>query len=385
MDSLKRTILQMEEKMKMLQETHNEEKQELNDTIAQMKTDIHSDDTEGDGLEDRLGRLEDMFKTVLLGGSIKTMGQNSGTGERTTESRHVSGESTEGEQGDDDSRGKEQNLSLTFGDIDTSPSSLERFISHYELVDEINRERNIRAWAKPSYRALMVRMAMRGPVADYLDQESKLLSPWVKDDQEIIARLRARYIKNSAVELHIISFETALQGDGEPLAEYMVRLQKLAHNAYTEYPEWIKQNRVVWQFLNGAKDRDVREAIIKEGWMINNKEAKNYEKVLKMAEQVVNTKKAAKATGRVGQTVGNINAVTDSGPQRKRSNPFRGNHGTKLPNTGSGRGTSSSAGQVNWFCYCCKSTTHSGGWKDCPKFKTDFPNWKPGDPNPVFQ
>ena len=124
MDSLKRTILQMEEKMKMLQETHNEEKQELNDTIAQMKTDIHSDDTEGDGLEDRLGRLEDMFKTVLLGGSIKTMGQNSGTGERTTESRHVSGESTEGEQGDDDSRGKEQNLSLTFGDIDTSPSSL---------------------------------------------------------------------------------------------------------------------------------------------------------------------------------------------------------------------------------------------------------------------
>ena len=89
----------------------------------------------------------------------------------------------------------------------------------------------------------------------------------MKDDRKIIEMLRSRFIQNSVVELQIIAFKTASQKGGEPLAEYLVRLQKLIENAYTEYPEFVKTSRVVWHFLNGAKDKDVREALIREGWM----------------------------------------------------------------------------------------------------------------------
>lgn len=407
-EGFKRKLEQMEEKMRLLQDTHLEERNELVYKITELEAGIEADEEDGGSLAKRVSQLECLLKEKI---EVKSQGERS-RAENTAQSRHVSGDSfalnTKMEE-DTEHRAREQTITLTFGDTDTHPSSLERFISHYELVDEINRERGVRVWSKASYRALMLRMALRGAAADYLEQESKLLSSWVKDDNMIIERLRARYIKNSAVELHIIAFETALQGEGEPLAEYMVRLQKLAHNAYTAYPEWINQNRIVWQFLNGARDRDVREAIIKEGWMLDNKTAKGYEDVLKIAEQVVNTKKATRATGKGSiANGGGVNAVSystissrpggilnsvssssvssgSSGQSRKRSYPFPRGNKAPLGGGSRNRGGGRSTGTGNFFCYCCKTTDHAGGWKCCPKFRTEYPNWKQGDPLPNFQ
>lgn len=395
LEGYKRKLEQMEEKMRILQDTHVEEKGELHDKITQLESGTGGDGEDEMNLAKRVSQLECLLSTRA---ETKSHGEGPESA-RTADSRHVSGNSAHPHiklEEEAEYKAREQTITLTFGDTDTNPSSLERFISHYELVDEINRERGIRVWLKASYRALMLRMALRGAAADYLEQESKLQSSWVKDDSLIIERLRARYIKNSAVELHIIAFETALQGEGEPLAEYMVRLQRLAHNAYTEYPEWINQNRIVWQFLNGARDRDVREALIKEGWMVDNKTAKGYEEVLKIAEQVVNTKKAARATGRGNAPSGggSLNSVSStsssmssgsSGLGKKRSYPFP--RGNKTPYGGGNRNGSGgrSGGMGNFFCYCCKTTDHAGGWKRCPKFRAEFPNWKHGDPLPNFQ
>ena len=81
-------------------------------------------------------------------------------------------------------------------------------------------------------------MALRGPLAEFIEQEANMQSlKWVKDDEGILGKLRDRYIKNTAVELHIITFESASQKEGEPLAEYMTRLQKLIGDVYPEYPE----------------------------------------------------------------------------------------------------------------------------------------------------
>ena len=366
-------VVQLEEKLKLLQDVHEEEKNEMKDKIAEL---------EGGGLADRLAKLELWMENQT---SLAAYPPNQTAGG----SRHISGESGRPLEIDDDGetvKGREQQLTLTFGSEDTLPGSLERFLSHYELVNEINQERGVRVWTKPSYRALMLRMALRGPAADYLEQEARMLSPWVKDDILIIERLRARYVKNAAVELHIIAFETAAQKEGEPLGEYMVRLQKLIENAYTEHPAFIKQGRVVWQFLNGARDKDVRETLIKEGWMKDSKVPREYEEILKMAEAVVNTKKASRATGRLGSSqssVGNVNSIQVQ-PEGRTGQYNQARGSKKRSTSGGGRGGRNSNSSGNWYCYCCKTTEHSGGWKLCPKFRRENPHWKVGDPTPVF-
>ena len=88
-------------------------------------------------------------------------------------------------------------------------------------------------------------MALQGPPAEFIEQEANMQREWVKDDEGIMGKLRDRYIKNTAVELHIIAFESVSQKDGEPLAEYMTRLQKLIEDAYSEYPEWVRKSRTV--------------------------------------------------------------------------------------------------------------------------------------------
>ena len=111
--------------MTLLNQTHTEEKGELNDTIQQLETGKkqHSE------IEERLARLESSFS---LGQGVNLM---SGV-----PSRHVSGES--GGMGCDmlevGMGSREQPITLTFGDIDTTPTSLERFSSHYGVVNEIN-------------------------------------------------------------------------------------------------------------------------------------------------------------------------------------------------------------------------------------------------------
>ena len=194
--------------------------------------------------------------------------------------------------------GREQQITVTFGDIETKPTTLERFISHYKVVNEINTERQVKVWKKPSYRVLTLRMALRGPPAEYIEQEANMQQEWVKDDAGILRKLRDRYIKNTAVELHIIAFESASQKEGEPLAEYMTRLQKLIGDAYSEYPKWVRKSRTVWQFLNGVRDKNVREELITKGWMKDGKDSKEYDEILKIAEGVINKKKVTKATGR---------------------------------------------------------------------------------------
>ena len=142
--------------------------------------------------------------------------------------------------------GREQAITLTFGDIDTKPTTLERFISHYKVVNEINTERQVKVWKKPSYRALILRMALRGSPAEFIEQEANMQQEWVKDDAGILGKLRDRYIKNTAVELHIIAFESASQKEGEPLAEYMTRLQKLIWSGLNSTPMRSKSGVRNW-------------------------------------------------------------------------------------------------------------------------------------------
>ena len=188
--------------MKMLQQLYDVERSELNN-ISTLEANVK----EQSDVESRLARLE-----LALSQSLENQGLLRGTS-----SRYVSGESVINMEGAEREMamvnvgGREQPITVTFGDIDTKPTFLERFISHYKVANEINRERQAKVWKKPSYRALTLRMGLRGPPAEYIEQEANMQQEWVKDDKGILGKLRDRYIKNTVVELHIIAFESASQ------------------------------------------------------------------------------------------------------------------------------------------------------------------------------
>ena len=156
----------METHMKMLQQSHDEERSEVNNTISTLEDNVK----EQSDVESRLARLE-----LSLSQSLENQGLLRGTS-----SRYVSGKSITSMEGAEHEMamvnvgGREQQITVTFGDIDTKPTTLERFISHYKVVNEINTEHQVKVWKKPSYRVLTLRMALRGPPAEYIEQEANM-------------------------------------------------------------------------------------------------------------------------------------------------------------------------------------------------------------------
>ena len=167
-------IEELEESLRLLREAHSDEKTELETTIGRMKQET----TRQEGVGDRLSKLEDIIRQMSAGGAP------------AHQPRQVPVVTAEASM-----KGREEALDMTFGDLgDTSPANLERFISHYDLVDEINKAREVRVWEKPAYRALMLRKAFKGTAWDYVRQEAKMGNEWTSNDREIIDRLRKRYV-----------------------------------------------------------------------------------------------------------------------------------------------------------------------------------------------
>ena len=120
-EELARQLKEMETQMSLWRQAHDEERNELNNTISKLEANFKE---EGD-VESRLARLE-----LSLSQSLESKGLLRGTN-----SRYVSGESVttmEGEQPEMtmvNVGGRAQAITLTFGDFDTKPTTLERFIS----------------------------------------------------------------------------------------------------------------------------------------------------------------------------------------------------------------------------------------------------------------
>ena len=125
----------------------------------------------------------------------------------------------------------------------------------------------------------------------------------------------------------------------------------------------------------GPRDKDVREELITKGWMKDGKDSKEYEEILKIAEGVINKKKVAKATGKVGHE-NQVNTVV-------------GRSRTTTPGYVRNRRISNNAGNsppgANWNCFCCKTDEHPGGWRKRPQLGKLYPDRKLGDRPPIFQ
>jgi hypothetical protein len=257
---------------------------------------------------------------------------------------------------------KEKQLSKFFG-VDTSATALLEFLDHYRLCVEINQAKKVPGWGDPDYRAKELRFQLQGEVAIYVRQEETMGQDWVNDDKKIIEKLKERWLNRDCIELDIIEFEEARQGEYETLAQFMQRLKGLGQRAFSEFDPNGMHQRIIWRFLDGVKEKDIRSEIIRARWMKDRKTPKPYDEVLKIAENAKMIKVAAGATGHNGHGSGSSksNAI-----QVAAMVP----HGRKNV-----RGTPPSRPRA-FDCFYCRQR-HPGGWRTCEKRKRENPDWEP--------
>ena len=286
-------------------------------------------------------------------------------------------------------------LNRTFGS-EVTPSAWRDFKDHYSLVKEANIARGVQLWQDSVYRSIELRLCLVGAPADYIREEVAQSSSWVKDDVAIIQRLESRYVNTEAIEVRIIRFEEATQGEDESLADFMTRLQRLAGDAFSSESADIKRKRVVWRFLDGLRDKDIRERLIRESWMKDDSNAKDYDDILKIAETARTAKHAATLTGSRHHNIGELCAAAvqqEAGaaaaaqpigrgqrwpsqltppPVQSRPPPAaRSGQPPGRPGAARGRGD-----RPIGRCYYC-DIPHQGGWVQCRRRLRENPAWSP--------
>ena len=248
--------------------------------------------------------------------------------------------------------------------------------------------RGIESWKNKEYRALMCRLQMRGTAASYVEQQAVLNPSWASDDEAIMKQLSQMYYTSDAIEVRIFRFEEATQMQEESLSEYMTRLQQLASQSFASEPSDIVRKRVVWRFLAGLRDREVRSQLIKEKWMENDEKAKPYDEVMTIALAALSCKRATQVTGtnrNQGAVAAQVKTVENhfddvseeerpSTPRQKNVQSVTQKESTQLMNRG--KGYQIKKNQRKLKCYYCNKI-HSGGWFVCSKRLKEDPNWKP--------
>ena len=255
-----------------------------------------------------------------------------------------------------DCRTGEERLDVTFGE-ELTPKSLKAFIAQYNLVKKVNMSKRIFLWDNESHRAHKVRLALRGEAAEYVNAEDSMQKEWTNDDVKVLEALKKRYLNTQSREVKIIEFESLKQEGSQTLSEYLTQVQQLVQIAYPNEPDETTRRRVVWTFLNGLRNVEIRAAIIKEGWVVNDEQTKDPEDILKIAESARQVTEAAKATGR--RNGGAVNRVAESEEQ--------GSVALYQQQTNEKR---------KMKCYYCQKE-HAGGWWYCEKRLREAPEWKP--------
>ena len=281
---------------------------------------------------------------------------------------------------------REENIDVTFGDVLT-PEALLEFIDGYKLAKYLNQEEQIANWDDKRFRAAKLRKALRGPAASYVRNENAMASSWTEDDDEIIARLEARYLTTEAFESKIRDAEEVCQQDHEPLPEFLTRVQRLIIEAYPGEPVEVKNKRVVWKFLSGLKSKDIRAEIIKAKWMVNRNEAKPAEEILMVAETARKAMEGAAVTGQMkGGKIAPVQDTTSNdmkeiaGEMRNILAAYQQASQSNSKSTGnktnSRRSTKKDDGNTRELCLYCKKE-HWGGWQKCYKRRNENPSWTP--------
>jgi hypothetical protein len=99
----------------------------------------------------------------------------------------------------------------------------------------------------------------------------------------------------------------------------MTRLQTLVKNAFPRNPESIIRQRVIWRFLTGVRDADIKKGLISSKWMASQDEPKPYSEILKAAKSIQMTKVASQSlAGRGNQrTIASVSGMSGGYEDRR--------------------------------------------------------------------
>ena len=344
----------MGEDLKALAEMIKGMKEEMQTSFTQMKDELNESKI---NLEERLNSLEAADNSNLT---------------KQESVLEVTGQDSIRESGVLVPVAREKQLNKQFG-VDTSANALLEFLDHYTLCKDMNQQRKVPGWDNAEYRARELRFQLQGEAAVYVRQEETMRQSWVLNDEAIIEKLKDRWLNRDCIEMDILEFEEARQGEYETLAQYMQRLKGLGQRAFSEFDGNGMHQRIIWRFLDGVRDKEIRSAIIRERWMKDRKTPKSYDEVLRIATNAQMTKVAANATGSGsgGQHTAKakLAALNQNTPNRSGSNRGR----TKKPGGNVGRSEAPRA----FDCFYCHQR-HAGGWRECAKRRKENPTWTPG-------
>ena len=207
--------------------------------------------------------------------------------------------------------GGEEKMEITFGEGgDCSAVSMRRFLERYKVARDLNMRSRLTGWDSAEYRAGKLKLCLRGDAFDHLSLSSSMCEAWTFDDEQMIARLKDKFINVQAIELNILNFERCTQDGKETLSEYQTRLQRLVKEAYDRDSQRELDCKVAWKFVSGVSDERVRRRMLEEGWMKNRQEAKSLEELLKLAEVTKRTDDAVKALGKETAVINALNEVS---------------------------------------------------------------------------
>ena len=208
---------------------------------------------------------------------------------------------------------------------------------------------------------------------------------WTFDDEQMIARLKDKFINVQIIELNILNFERCTQDGKETLSEYQTRLQRLVKEAYDGDSQRELDRKVAWKFVSGDSDERVRRRMLEEGWMKNRQEAKSLEELLKLAEVTKRTDDAVKVLAKEMAVINALNEVSvaainrAAGEQRDRHKKNSSESIRSGGRSSSKNGFSSASDNPLDYllCFYCNRKHRGGGWRHCTRRKSENPNWKP--------
>ena len=279
-----------------------------------------------------------------------------------------------------DNKGREEKLDVVFGlDGDMSAKSLRRFVEKFRVVKKLNMAAMLTGWDDKEYRANKLKLALQGEAFDFVSFEGSMGRAWTMDGEEIIEKLKDRYLNIQAVEMNILRFEQSCQERQELLNEYLARLQQLVKDAYEGDEQNELDRKVAWKFVSGVLDDKIQTKLMQEGWMKTRREAKPLEELLKLAEVTKQTEEAVKAMN-AGSASGSISAL-HSAHYDDQVNVVRAKQHSSDSNRSRGSESVTSSGSSGmalevlncWYC----NKQHRGGWFYCYKRKKENPNWRP--------
>lgn len=268
-----------------------------------------------------------------------------------------------------ESRHSEVPLRKMLGE-DASSQEWQAFFSNYKLVDKANKMMRIKDWENEEYVAVKIRLQITGDLEQWINVSESAGEKWMEKSSTLIEKIKSRMEGADGIELQIKSFEDCKQHREEPIETFLTRLRKIASIAFSNEAELSVRSRVIWKFISNLENEFIRQEILRDRWMTDSNEPKEYAQILNSAKRAETLQKSMIASSKVGISVAH-EASSSTNSYETLFNDVQ----SIQSQLNSLVLNQNSRPQISkcWYCH----RFHKGGYKSCYKRAKENPTWMP--------